>query len=107
MKPAKVINKEDHNYPVELDVTEGSVDFSHLSITRSGWPNLTLKLKGCGDEFWVRGEHRIDVGERVRLHHKQNSSPYVAHAYEIVKGDDVIFRYSDQLSEFVDRDSKE
>lgn len=106
MRPAKAISKKDCNHPVELNVTEGCVEFSHLKITAGGFSDLTLKLKGSKAEFWVRGGHRIDAGERVRLHHEGGSSPYVADAYEIVKGEDVTFRYSDQFSEFVEQGSK-
>ena len=95
------MNRQDQSYhQKELDVTEGSVEFSHLQITRGGWPNLTLKLKENEEEFWVRGEHRIDVGEKVRLHYERHSSPHVAEAYEILRGKKVVFRYSSRCCEF-------
>lgn len=85
----------------KLRSLEGLVTFSERKVFPFGG-NLTLKIEG-DSEFWVRGEHRIDVGELVILHYESNSNPPVVEAYEIIdKKGEVKHRYCNANYEFVD-----
>ena len=79
-----------------LQETFGIVDFSQLDLHPIG-PTLTLRLVGNPDEFWIRGNYRIDVGERIRiLFDKNGTSPYVTGVFEILsRSGGVIQRYVD------------
>jgi hypothetical protein len=104
MKKAQYVydkSREGTTQSPKLQSLEGIVTFSEKKILPLG-TNLTLKIED-GSVFWVRGEHRIDVGEVVILHYQNNSQPCVADAYEILAKDgNVKHRYCDPNYEFVD-----
>jgi hypothetical protein len=82
---------------------EGKVTFSE----QKGRPeivceNLSLEIDSVpGQTYWVRGEHRIDVGEKVRLYFEKRSfapDPLVVSAYEVLNDNNepVYRRFSSQ-----------
>ena len=103
-KTTKVRNETDIVYKTDLECLEGDVIFSELHITPGNWSNLVLKLDSeYKGEIWIRGNHRIDVGEKIRVHYEHYSPDnIVAGAYEILSSDGVKFRYSSFGHVFVD-----
>lgn len=81
----------------KLEELEGIVEFSENKITLGGWDNLTLRLKDFDREIWIRGQHRIDVGEKIKIYYSnRHYSPrqVVAEDYEILsENDGVKYRY--------------
>ena len=91
MKKIEAIINTNLKFPEKLKTSEGIVEYSQSKFV--GIPNLTIKLKDVNAEFWIRGQHRIDVGERVRFHYDSRSNPFVVKCYEILsEGDEVKYR---------------
>ena len=64
----KKIGAGNDRYNNALPSLEGVVESSELrTYANSSVPRLDIKLKGNDTKFWVRGYHRIDVGEKVRF----------------------------------------
>ncbi len=70
-----------------FSVARGVVSFSESRFTPGRFNNLELGLDGSDDRFWIRGEHRIDCGEKVKLYHndrQRGNLPIVVRAYELL-----------------------
>lgn len=70
----------------DLKNIEGIVKSSEEFKTAGGWENVELTLDN-EIPYWIRGEHRIDVGERVRLYYSGGQgriTPPVIKIYEIL-----------------------
>ncbi len=91
---------------LELSNLEGVVNRSiheeqSIFSPRSG---LFIKIKDDDGYYWIRGEHRIDVGESVKLH-LDSRDPARILAYEVFSengNSKVKFRYCDGSCDFVD-----
>lgn len=76
---------------------EGIVNFSEIKYFGRGNQILCLKLKEYNEDIIIKENHRIDVGEIVRIHYKLNNllgERIFCEAYEIINSnEEVIHRY--------------
>ena len=84
---------------------EGEVIFSESNIDGHGLKTLTLKLQEYDGKIWIGGDHRIDVGEKIRVYHDEliaEDSIVKGKAYEIFSVDGTVkYRCCESFCEFV------
>lgn len=101
MRKSNYVAKTSNGEHIKLKALEGTVISSELKLTGGNWCNLELTLDTIDLPVWIRGEHRIDEGETIRIHYSEPSNAIVAEAYEILRNGLVKFRYHDKDYEFI------
>lgn len=90
-KMPNIIVDEGQPYARTLSRMEGVVSFScrYQDTTPRA---LTVMLADLDKEFLIKGQPRLNVGERVVFHYDDRCHPYVVNAYEILRDGEVVYR---------------
>ena len=83
-----------NDFHEKLFSEEGLVEFSSLKRWNWGYHELELFLLGGKNKFKIKGIHRINVNERIKIYYSQyNGDKTTINAYEIFDNQEVIFKY--------------